>query len=63
MYFHLKNVVIIISCSRYNFFQNAENGQGNLCTGRGKSQGTFFKFLVGTLSLLFTIYTLFHYIA
>ncbi len=40
--FHWKNVAIIIS-----LFQNAENGQRNLCPGQGKSRGTFFRFLVG----------------
>ncbi len=41
-HFLLKNVTIIISCSR--FLQNAENGQGNLCPGQGKCQNFFSNF-------------------
>ncbi len=41
--FHLKNVGL------------SSHVQGNLCTGQGKRRGTSFRFLVGTLCMLFRI--------
>ncbi len=49
--FHLKNVEIIISCSKCNFSQNDKNGQGYLCLSQGKCQGTFFQIFGGNPDL------------